>query len=407
MLGIIRRSMSAPHNKIHVLLVTTGYPPEHSGSGNRIHHLYCRLKEAYHELAWTVLTKRRDKKLIKDKKFNTISVYSLLNRREGRIYQKIGILIREILWIRHLVKSGIFRGIDLVHCTGWSWLTFELCRYARKRNIPIIRELTSGGDGGLSPGFGGRMIRKTNEFADLLVAISPSLKQKIRKSGLDKKVWCRPNPVDIFRFHHPTSKKREESRLLLTKWLPKLSRNDLVILQIGRMRPLKNQLFLCEVVSLLPDRFHLVIVGPAFSEDQSYVEQIRNRISIHDLARRVHLEVGLYKGVESLMQGADIYAFPSKDEGLGNVMIEALSTGLPVVATHLPGVTDWIIEPQKNGALCQLTPESFKKGILLVEPLVTQRPQIADDAASQFDSSIIDQSYWEHISRLINKSHKH
>ena len=106
------------------------------------------------------------------------------------------------------------------------------------------------------------------------------------------------------------------------------------------------------------------------------------------------------------MQGTDIYAFPSENEGLGNVMLEALSTGLPVVATDLAGVTDWIVEPQKNGVLCQLTPEGFKKGFLLVESLVSQRHWIANDAASRFESSIIDQCYWEYISKLINSSQR-
>ncbi|MHA1571313.1 MAG: hypothetical protein ACTSWM_05795, partial [Alphaproteobacteria bacterium] len=48
--------MSAP--PLHVLLVTTGYPPEHSGSGGRLHALYRRLAGKHPGLTWSVLCRR-------------------------------------------------------------------------------------------------------------------------------------------------------------------------------------------------------------------------------------------------------------------------------------------------------------------------------------------------------------
>ena len=42
------------------------------------------------------------------------------------------------------------------------------------------------------------------------------------------------------------------------------------------------------------------------------------------------------------MQAADVFVFPSRREGFGTVMVEAMACGLPCVVTELPGITDFI-----------------------------------------------------------------
>ncbi|MFC1883607.1 glycosyltransferase family 4 protein [Thermodesulfobacteriota bacterium] len=386
--------------KIRSLLVTTGYPPEHSGSGNRLHQLYCRMKIMNRNLEWKVITKIKNFDLLERKKLENIEILSIKHRNSKiKIIESIAAII-EILWIKKLVKKGLFEGIDLIHCAGWSWMTYYICRSARKRNIPIIRELTSIGDGGLSKGPGGRMIRKTNQYADLLVAISPALEDAVRMTGAKNKIWCRPNPVDISIFHCPNAAERHEGREIIKKWFPKIKENDIVILHVGRFRPLKNQLFLCKVLSRLSDRFYLAMVGPSYKKDEDYIKSIKQFIDRNGIQDHIYLDIGLKRNVDCIMQGSDIFVFPSKKEGLGNVMLEALSTGMPVVANRLQGVTDWIINHGKNGALCELSVESFKEGILISESLIPLREKIARESGKSFSNSKIDRNYLEHIFKL-------
>ena len=53
------------------------------------------------------------------------------------------------------------------------------------------------------------------------------------------------------------------------------------------------------------------------------------------------------------MQISDIFLFASEREGFGNVLIEAMSTGLPVVAKKIEGITDFIIDNKYNGYIAQ------------------------------------------------------
>ncbi len=50
-------------------------------------------------------------------------------------------------------------------------------------------------------------------------------------------------------------------------------------------------------------------------------------------------------------QAADMFILPSRSEGSPNVLAEAMTAGLPIIATRLPGITDQIITNGDNGLL--------------------------------------------------------
>ena len=99
-------------------------------------------------------------------------------------------------------------------------------------------------------------------------------------------------------------------------------------------------------------------------------------------------------------QCADVFAFPSRDEGLGSVMLEALSTGVPVVANLMPGITDWLITPGIDGVLTTLTPSAFAMAVQQAVPLKERSSEIAARAAQRFDAALIDEGYWSLLTRL-------
>jgi glycosyltransferase involved in cell wall biosynthesis len=63
--------------------------------------------------------------------------------------------------------------------------------------------------------------------------------------------------------------------------------------------------------------------------------------------------------VTSYLAAADVVAVPSRNEGMGRVIVEAMALGLPVVATAVGGIPDVVtdgecgrlVEPEDSGAL--------------------------------------------------------
>ena len=105
-----------------------------------------------------------------------------------------------------------------------------------------------------------------------------------------------------------------------------------VIAHIGRAAPEKNRPFLIEVHDavreLWPDTI-LLAVGPGGTDDLTAA-----RPSIVD--DPLVLLPGEADEIASVLAAADVLLLPSRWEGLPGVILEALATGLPVVATDLP-----------------------------------------------------------------------
>jgi glycosyltransferase involved in cell wall biosynthesis len=374
---------------LHVLLVTTGYPPEHSGSGGRLHALYQRLAAQHPGLTWSVLCRRAG---------NTTAIPG-----PAALYPvpQAGNARRPVVeWAAIHHHRAIFAQCDVMHCAGWSWLTLAACRAAKRARLPILRELTTVGDGGARRSAGARLIRHTNRLADQVIAISPALERDARTGGVTAPIWCRPNPVDSKKFFRPRLAQRQAARALLRRWFPDLADGDILLLLIGRIRPLKNQKFLLHALGHLPKKFKLLIVGPPQGADDPYLRECQTVATAPDLAGRVFIEARLRQDVAEIMRGADMLVFPSREEGLGNVVVEALASGLPVVANRLPGVTDWLITPATNGELATLDTADFAAAMTRAAPLTEHRTAIAAAAATRFDSAAIDAQYWQILTGL-------
>lgn len=385
---------------MRALLVTSGYPPEHSGSGRRLHETYLRLRAEEPGLGWRVLTRRRSRVDVEGPE----AVYSVPAPASSSAASQPGIWLRETRAASRLVADGLLDGVDLVHLAGFTWLGGVVARAARERGLPVVRELTSSTDGGVGRSLGGRLfalpVRRLNALADLLVAISPALGEDARRTGASAPIWVRPNPTDVSRFRLPDASERRAARAELAAHLPGLDEGHTVIFQLGRIRPLKNQLLTVRALALLPGEFRLLMAGPVFDEDAGYEQRIRREIAALGLEGRAALAAGYLPDPERVYRGADLLAFPSDNEGLGNVMLEALCCGLPVAAARIPGVTDWIVRPEENGALCGRTPEELARALVEAAALTDRRVELAARAAERFGARTLDGRLWEMLSAL-------
>jgi glycosyltransferase involved in cell wall biosynthesis len=120
-----------------------------------------------------------------------------------------------------------------------------------------------------------------------------------------------------------------------------------VIVGIGRLVPIKGfdllVDILAEVVAQVPQT-HLVLIGEGVERPA-----LEARAAALGVADRLHI-TGSVTDVIARLAGADVLAAPSRNEGMGRVLVEAMALGLPVVGTRVGGIVD-VIADQECGLL--------------------------------------------------------
>jgi glycosyltransferase involved in cell wall biosynthesis len=136
---------------------------------------------------------------------------------------------------------------------------------------------------------------------------------------------------------------------------------DLVLLFVGSIIHRKGVDLLVESFAQLskehPDVW-LVLVGPSDASestnvDPAYIDALRAKLLSAHGADRVKWTGAVAERGElaGYFSAADVFVFPTRAEGLGNVLVEAAAAGLPAVATDLPGVTDTVVVDGETGLL--------------------------------------------------------
>jgi glycosyltransferase involved in cell wall biosynthesis len=101
------------------------------------------------------------------------------------------------------------------------------------------------------------------------------------------------------------------------------------ILSVGSIEERKNLLLAVRALHHLPEDIHLVAVG----KSTKYAESIINEARREGLVGRVHLLHGVPDAdLQALYHEAEVFVYPSRYEGFGIPIIEAIHSGLPVVA---------------------------------------------------------------------------
>lgn len=109
-----------------------------------------------------------------------------------------------------------------------------------------------------------------------------------------------------------------------------LLKDEFVIGHVGRFSYQKNHDFLIDVFNEVHRRLPeavLILIGDAV-EDELYLNKAKQKVKELNLVENVRF-LGIRNDVPDLMQAMDCFLFPSRFEGLGIVIIEAQTAGLP------------------------------------------------------------------------------
>jgi sugar transferase (PEP-CTERM/EpsH1 system associated) len=126
---------------------------------------------------------------------------------------------------------------------------------------------------------------------------------------------------------------------------PILLDNKILIGTVGRMHGVKDQLTLvkafvktCEMQPPLKEKTALILVG-----DGPLRQEAINLLQQHGLTEQAWLP-GERHDVADILRQLDVFVLPSQAEGISNTILEAMATGLPVIATNVGGNAELVEE---------------------------------------------------------------
>jgi L-malate glycosyltransferase len=130
-----------------------------------------------------------------------------------------------------------------------------------------------------------------------------------------------------------------------------ISPKSFLICAVGQICARKGLRELLEVFSQIYDdvpQMHLAIVGkPVFSHEEAYRDELVAMSVAFGIADRVHFS-GERSDISSVLRSANLLVLNSFDEPFGLVLIEAMSSGTPVLATHTGGIPEIVSDSQKG-----------------------------------------------------------
>ncbi len=189
--------------------------------------------------------------------------------------------------------------------------------------------------------------RHTMRRAHTVVAVSRFAADMARKMVLDRPIEVIYNGVDTNIFRPPA--KREPH-------------HPFRLLYVGSWMKRKGVDLLAPIMRELGDDFELRYTGgPAAAADQSTMPR-----NMRDIGR-LHGD----DAVVAAMQEVDALLFPSRSEGFGMVITEAMATGAPVIATNCSSIAE-LTEDFTTGILCKK--ESVPSFVKAVRALANDIP---------------------------------
>ena len=245
----------------------------------------------------------------------------------------------------------------MVHAHVYSAGLPALLLGAISRAPVVVTEHFTGFQRGVVTGYERLLARVAFERADLVAPVSEELAGHLREIAPGARMRVLPNVVDTDVFAVPEENAPREGARLLT---------------VGALAEKKGHAYLLEALALMDGDRRLDVVG-----DGELRERLEARARELGLAERVRFRGELPKDeVAALMRAADLFVLPSIHETFGCVLIEAMASGLPAVATRVGGVPE-VLTPAAGELVPARDPQALADGDRAGAGAILRRPGTA------------------------------
>ena len=182
--------------------------------------------------------------------------------------------------------------------------------------------------------------RLMSRFTDVLVTINDEDYRRAQQFAHCRVEYVPGVGIDLERFSCVRDRAGKRAELGLAD-------GDFALLSVGDLIPRKNQAVIVGALSLLPENVKLLICGEGV-ERGNLEEQIA-QLGLQGRARLL----GFRPDMAEVMHACDALVFPSVHEGLPVSVMEAMASGLPVVASSIRGIDPDLLKDHESGLVLE------------------------------------------------------
>jgi len=340
----------------HILIFSLSYYPLGIGGAEvAVKEITDRLSKG--EFAFDMIT-LGDGRGVQEETIGNVAVH--------RIFKKVS-TVSKLLY-----PFAAFRAAKRLHCARpyddvWSIMA-SYAGYAgflfknKHPEIPLVLTIQEGDHFARRQGVLNRWFKKIFHAADRIQVISNFLADWSGQMGATCPITVVPNGVDFDGFSQPLL---ADARAALRRSLG-FSPNDIVLVTASRLVFKNATDDIITALTYLDPSCKLLILGAGPDE-----AKLKDQVAKLKFDSRV-----LFKGfvthadLPGYLQASEIFVRPSRSEGLGNSFLEAMAAGIPVIATPVGGIPDFLRDGE-TGLFCEVdNPRSIAQK---VEKLIKDR----------------------------------
>jgi glycosyltransferase involved in cell wall biosynthesis len=376
-----------------ILIFSTAYLPFIGGAEVAIKEITDRLGRGFE---FDLITARLKTDASPVEHIGAVTVYRVGTGKS--LTDKLFLPFRGALQGWRLVKTNEYFcmwGVMVTYGSGAGYVLNIARRLTGKKKIPIVLTLQEGdSEAHLRYRWGG-LIALSWKLAlwntDVLTGISNFLLHRAENIGYDGPRVLVPNGVDtkIFTKVFPETQKRIMRNIL--------GKKDGTIFLVTTSR-LTHKNAVDDIISalpLLPERIQFLIIGRG--EEGQKLQELANKLGVSERVK--FLGFLSYVDIPKYFSVCDIFVRPSRSEGFGNSFIEAMAAGLPVIATPVGGIVDFL-DDKETGVFC--APDNPKSIAMAVETLLEDHALVAKITA-QAKVRVVERYGWDCVARQMKE----
>jgi glycosyltransferase involved in cell wall biosynthesis len=341
---IVLEDYPASRPSLRIAVVTETWPPEVNGVAMTLAKLVQGLSHRNHDVQLIRPRQTKTESPLNDSSLEEVLMRGMPIPRYPEL--KLGLPSKKTL-----VKTWTLRRPDVVHIATEGPLGWSALQAAKVLKLPVTSDFRTNFQS-YSKHYGVGWLRKPivaylrkfhNATACTMVPTRELMRTLSENGFVNLKVVSRGVDTKLFNIS-----KRDKS--LRSSW--GATESTKVLISVGRMAPEKNLdqvLKTYEALKHTDQAFKLVMVGdgPLRSQfQQRYPDIIFPGMLSHS-------------NLAAYYASSDLFVFPSQTETFGNVTLEALASGIPVLAFDCAAARDWVQTGINGWLVAESNPEGF------------------------------------------------